>query len=194
MTKILVLDNYDSFTYNLVHLFKENGCNNIVVKRNDEISVKEAEVFDKIVLSPGPGIPQQAGIMLDLIAEYYKTKSILGVCLGHQAIACALGGKLQQMERVVHGQQTAINIVQLSHIFGGLPQRIDAGRYHSWIVKRQSLPHCLHITAEDDDENIMAFSHKDYDVHGLQFHPESIMTSTGKQIIGNWILTKEESQ
>lgn len=189
MKKILVLDNYDSFTYNLVHYLQNltNG-QTIDVFRNDEISLADVDRYDKIVLSPGPGIPNEAGILLDLIKTYAPTKSIFGVCLGHQAIAEAFGGSLINLDTVYHGVSTQINVVTPDEIlFQSLPGRFEVGRYHSWVVSRDNLPGCLKINSLDDNGLIMGITHKTFDVRGVQFHPESVLTPTGLKIVENWL-------
>ncbi len=185
--KILVLDNYDSFVYNLVHYLRELG-HEPVVYRNDKITLKEVETFDKILLSPGPGVPSEAGIMPELIQKYAPTKSILGVCLGHQAIGEAFGGTLENMTDVLHGIATPA-LVQNPHerLFKGLPAKFNTGRYHSWTVVPTTLPDSLEITAVDEAGRVMALAHKTYDVRGVQFHPESILTEHGKQMLENWL-------
>jgi len=186
--KILVIDNYDSFTYNLVHAIKKISGLPVDVYRNDEISLDEIEKYDKIVLSPGPGIPEEAGLLLDIIKTFAPKKSILGVCLGHQAIGEAFGGKLHNMNRVIHGMATSIKLTEnKSVLFTGLPEIFDAGRYHSWIVKKEDLPDCFEITSFDDEGRIMSMKHKEYDVEGVQFHPESVLTPEGEKIIENWL-------
>ncbi len=185
--RILVLDNYDSFTYNLVHLLKALGQEPAVI-RNDKISVSEVENYDKILLSPGPGIPAEAGIMPALLQKYGSTKSILGVCLGHQAIGEAFGGSLTNMAEVVHGVATKTTIVDANEpLFAEIPAEIETCRYHSWIVNSHDLPDCLQITAVDEFGNIMGLRHKEYNVRGVQFHPESYITEYGKQMIMNWL-------
>lgn len=170
--KILLLDNYDSFTYNLLHIVKELGAQ-VEVRRNDQITLDEVERFDKILLSPGPGIPEEAGILLPLIRRYAPTKSILGVCLGEQAIGEAFGAKLVNLTEVYHGISSDIQIVANDPLFEGLPRRFQAGRYHSWVVSREQFPDCLEVTAVDTEKNyIMALRHRTYDVRGIQFHPE----------------------
>lgn len=186
--KILLLDNYDSFTYNLLHIVKELGAQ-IEVRRNDQITLDEVERFDKILLSPGPGIPEEAGILLPLIRRYAPTKSILGVCLGEQAIGEAFGAKLVNLTEVYHGISSDIQIVADDPLFEGLPRRFQAGRYHSWVVSREQFPDCLEVTAVDTEKNyIMALRHRTYDVRGIQFHPESVLTPEGKRMIQNWTL------
>jgi len=187
MKKILILDNYDSFTYNLLHLVKELGFTDVEVHRNDQISLDEVEKFDKIILSPGPGIPEEAGILLDVIKRYAPTKSILGVCLGHQAIGEAFGAKLENLKEVYHGVQTPVDITKEDYLFKGLSEEISVGRYHSWIVSRENLPEDLEVIAEDKQGEIMALRHKKYDVRGIQFHPESVLTPKGRIIISNYL-------
>lgn len=185
--KILLLDNYDSFTYNLLHVVKELGATDIEVFRNDEIALEEVERFDSIILSPGPGIPEEAGLLLPVIKRYAATKSILGVCLGHQAIGEAFGGKLENLAEVYHGVQTPVSILKEDVLFQGLGKEMPVGRYHSWIVSRENFPDCLEITAESEEGQIMALRHKTYNVHGIQFHPESVLTPQGKEIIRNFL-------
>ena len=185
-TKILLFDNYDSFTYNLVHAIKSLGYQNVDVYRNDEIKLSQVNQYDKIILSPGPGLPSEGGLMMQLLKEYAKTKSIMGVCLGHQAIAELFGAKLVNIPKVFHGVQTAIKIMGNDYLFKGLSKEILAGRYHSWIVSKEDFPNELEITAEDEAGDIMALKHKQLDLHGVQFHPESILTPEGVQIIHNF--------
>lgn len=185
--KVLLLDNYDSFTYNLLHILRELGVDTEVF-RNDKISLDEVERFDKIVLSPGPGIPEEAGIMLPLIKRYAPTKSILGVCLGEQGIGQAFGAKLENLKEVHHGECSDIRILKNDSLFHGLEPCFLAGRYHSWVVSKENFPDCLEILADDMREGqIMAIRHKTYDVKGIQFHPESVLTPKGKIIIENFI-------
>ncbi len=188
--KILVFDNYDSFTYNLVHLVKKIIQVPVDVYRNDEIPLEKVKEYDRIVLSPGPGIPEEAGLLLPLIKEYAATKSILGVCLGHQAIGQAFGGELINLSTVYHGVATPIYLEALKEtpsLFKGLPSSFDVGRYHSWIVSDENLPKDLAVTARDENGYIMAMQHKVYDVQGVQFHPESVLTPLGEKIIRNWL-------
>lgn len=186
--KILIFDNYDSFTYNLVHVVKSLGYKDIDVIRNDKIDLNDVEKYDKIILSPGPGIPEEAGQLLPLIHRYAPTKSILGVCLGHQAIGVAFGAKLENIPSVFHGVQTPIRIVEQDYIFNEIPEEIGVGRYHSWIVSNNDFPaDILEITALDNEGSIMALKHKALDVHGVQFHPESILTPEGINIIENFL-------
>jgi len=185
--KILVLDNYDSFVYNLVHYLREMG-HEPVVYRNDKITLEEVAQFDKILLSPGPGVPTEAGIMPQLIKKYASTKSILGVCLGHQAIGEAFGGTLENMTDVLHGIATQTFVKKTDErLFRGVPSELKTGRYHSWTVVPNTLPDSLEITAVDDVGRIMALAHKAYDVRGVQFHPESILTEHGRTILQNWL-------
>jgi anthranilate synthase component 2 len=186
--KILVVDNYDSFTYNLVHAIKKISGESVDVFRNDEISLEDIERYDKIVLSPGPGIPEEAGLLLDIIKEYAPKKSMLGVCLGHQAIGEAFGGKLHNMNQVLHGIATPVNQTEnKSILFDGLPETFEVGRYHSWIVQDKNLPECLEVTSYDADGQIMGMQHKEYDVQGVQFHPESVLTPLGEKMLENWL-------
>ncbi|MBC7916163.1 MAG: aminodeoxychorismate/anthranilate synthase component II [Pyrinomonadaceae bacterium] len=184
---ILVIDNYDSFTFNLVHLLNECG-HEPTVWRNDKFELKDIEAFDKIVLSPGPGIPSEAGLLLDVIKTYAPTKSILGVCLGVQAIAEVFGGSLYNLSYPVHGRATAMQVMDEEEtIFDNLPHTFNVGRYHSWAVNREGLPELLKVTAKDAEGVIMGLRHLEYDVRGVQFHPESILTEHGKQMIKNWL-------
>ncbi len=187
MAKILLFDNYDSFTYNLLHVVKKLGYTDVEVHRNDKISLDEIERFDKIILSPGPGIPEEAGILLPLIQRYASTKSILGVCLGHQAIAEAFGGTLTNLQEVHHGISSLITITEKDYLFEGLPVKLEVGRYHSWIVSQAKLPACIQVTSVDDEGEIMALRHTGYDVRGIQFHPESVLTPQGETILSNWL-------
>lgn len=186
-TKILVVDNYDSFTYNLVHLLNELSHEPTVI-RNDKFTLEDVEQYDKILLSPGPGIPSEAGLLLAVIEKYAATKSILGVCLGQQAIAEVFGGKLYNLNRPVHGTATDINVVSDSDVvFNDLPKQFKVGRYHSWAVEAENLPADLEVTAVDANGVIMALRHKKFDVRGVQFHPESVLTEYGKEMIANWL-------
>ena len=185
--KILLLDNYDSFTYNLLHIVKELGATDVEVIRNDQIGLDEVARFDKIILSPGPGIPSEAGMLLPIIKQYASTKPILGVCLGHQAIGEAFGGTLENLTDVYHGIQSSIRLLGDKPLFEGLGNQILVGRYHSWVVSRDNFPVCLEITAESEEGQIMALRHKEYNVHGIQFHPESVLTPQGKTIIRNFL-------
>jgi anthranilate synthase component 2 len=188
MKKILVIDNYDSFTYNLVHYIGKISDSPVEVYRNDEISLEKISCYDKILLSPGPGIPVEAGICLDLIREYAPKKSILGVCLGHQAIGEAFGGRLINLNKVYHGVSSKINIITANdRLYLGIPRQFEAGRYHSWIIDSKSLPECLEVTCYDEEGLIMGISHRKYDVRGVQYHPESVLTENGLAIIKNWL-------
>ena len=184
--KTIIIDNYDSFTYNLAHLVKELGAE-VDVLRNDKFELEELEKYDKIILSPGPGIPEEAGLLLEVIRTYAGRKPILGVCLGEQAIGQAFGGKLTNLSEVFHGIQTNVKIKNKDYIFDGLPTEIPVGRYHSWVVDTEGFPEELVITAISSEGQIMALKHREYDVHGIQFHPESVLTPDGKQIVGNWL-------
>lgn len=184
--KIVIIDNYDSFVYNLSHLLKELGAE-VTVKRNDQFKLEELEAFDKILLSPGPGIPEEAGLLLDVIRTYAGKKPILGVCLGEQAIGEVYGGKLTNLDEVFHGIQSPITLTTPDYLFEGLPSQIQVGRYHSWVVDQKGLPNCLEVTAVSKEGYIMALRHKTLDVRGVQFHPESVLTPDGKQILANWI-------
>ena len=186
--KIMVLDNYDSFTYNLVHILKELSKGPVDVYRNDEIGLKEMGKYDKIVISPGPGVPDQAGITKKLIRHFAAKKSILGVCLGCQAIAEVFGGSLINLDHVYHGVATNINVLdEDDRIFKGIPVSFTAGRYHSWVINESNFPVCLKITAKDDEGMIMAITHLTYDVIGIQFHPESVLTGYGQRMLLNWL-------
>lgn len=182
--KVLMLDNYDSFTYNVVHYLDALGAV-VEVHRNDKITLEEVAAFDKIVLSPGPGIPEDAGIMMDLIRKYAASKPILGICLGHQAIGQVFGADLYNIGQVVHGKQRNTLIVKDDLLFKDVPSPFESGRYHSWAIR--NLPECLEMTATDDDGLVQAIRHKEYDVRGVQFHPESIMTTHGMTILKNWL-------
>jgi anthranilate synthase component II len=188
MTNILVFDNYDSFTYNLVHLVEKIINGKVTVYRNDEIPLEKINDFDKIILSPGPGIPEEAGLLLPLIKMYAPTKSIFGVCLGQQAIGQAFGANLVNLKDVYHGVATPVNIVSREgRLFKDLPDELEVGRYHSWVVEEQSLPAELTITARDEHGYIMGLQHTQYDVSGVQFHPESVLTPHGEKILRNWL-------
>ena len=187
--KILVFDNYDSFTYNLVHLVQKIGTGEVEVHRNDRIPLERVKEFDKIILSPGPGIPSEAGLLLPLIREYAATKSILGVCLGHQAIGEAFGGTLENLSTVYHGVATPVTVATERHprLFAGMPASFPVGRYHSWIIREAGFPDELEITARDENGYVMALQHSTYDVQGVQFHPESVLTPDGEAILRNWL-------
>ena len=185
--KILVFDNYDSFTYNLVQMVEKITHQKVDVFRNDQISLEKINEYDKIILSPGPGIPSEAGLLLDVIREYAPTKSILGVCLGHQAIGQVFGGQLENLSSVFHGVATPCQLATGNELFKGLPPTIEVGRYHSWVIKEEGFPEDLEITARDDNNFIMGLQHKKYDVKGVQFHPESVLTPDGEMILRNWL-------
>ncbi|MCQ2959528.1 MAG: aminodeoxychorismate/anthranilate synthase component II [Bacteroidales bacterium] len=190
--EICIIDNYDSFTYNLAHLVRELGVN-VTVYRNDQFAMSQLESFDGIILSPGPGIPEEAGFLLDAIRTFAGKKPMLGVCLGEQAIAVAFGGTLINLSDVFHGVQTPITVQKtqdgsfVDPIFAGLNETIPVGRYHSWVADEKTLPNCLEITAVSEEGQIMGLKHKDFNIHGIQFHPESVLTPDGKKMIGNWL-------
>ena len=183
---VTIIDNYDSFTYNLAHLVKNLGAN-VTVFRNDKFKLDDLNSFDKIILSPGPGIPEEAGLTLEVIEHYASQKPILGVCLGHQAIGQFFGAKLTNLSSVYHGIQTPVTITNKDYLFENLPKQILAGRYHSWVVDKEDIPKCLDIIAESEDGHIMAIRHNTYDIRGIQFHPESVLTPEGRTIINNWL-------
>ena len=186
--KILVFDNYDSFTYNLVHLVEKIEHTKVDVYRNDEIPLEDIKKYDKIILSPGPGIPIEAGMLLPLIKEYASSKSILGVCLGHQAIGEAFGGSLVNLDTVYHGVAMPLKDVDSDNmLFKGIDKKAMVGRYHSWIISDEKFPEELQVTARDENGYIMALQHRKYDVQGVQFHPESVLTPVGEQIMRNWL-------
>ena len=184
--KIVIIDNYDSFTYNLSHLVKELGAE-VTVYRNDQFELPQLKEFSKIILSPGPGIPSEAGLLLDVIHTYAGQKPILGVCLGHQAIGEAFGGKLENLSDVFHGVATPAHVISDDPIFSGLPTDITVGRYHSWVVSKDGFPDCLEITAVSDEGQIMALRHKTMNIRGIQFHPESVLTPDGRKMLQNWL-------
>ena len=184
--KIAIIDNYDSFTYNLAHLVKSLGPE-VTVLRNDCFEIQDLEAYDRFILSPGPGIPSEAGLLMDVIRTYAGRKPMLGVCLGHQAIGEVFGAKLENLSDVFHGVATQGTQYGRDYIFDGLPLRIVMGRYHSWVVSRDGFPARLEITAVSDEGQIMALRHRDYDIHGIQFHPESVLTPDGTLIIRNWL-------
>jgi len=195
VNKILILDNYDSFTYNLVQLVEEIIGGEVDVFRNDEITIAAVDRYDKIILSPGPGIPSEAGILLSLIKTYAKTKSILGVCLGHQAIGEVFGGQLTNLSKVFHGIKTKINLIPAvsqskndNDWFKGLDDEIEVGRYHSWVINDQNVPAELEVTSVDCTGMVMSIRHREYDVQGVQFHPESVLTPTGRKMLENWLI------
>ncbi len=182
---ILVIDNYDSFTFNLVHYLEELNCE-VTVKRNDQFDLDEVAAFDKIVLSPGPGVPDEAGLLKPVIEKYAKTIPMLGVCLGHQAIAEVFGGTLTNLSTVFHGVSSAMTVLQDDPLFEYLPKSFEVGRYHSWVVNKP-LPEGFILLAEEDNKQVMAFKHKSYPLYGVQFHPESVLTPHGKQLLKNWV-------
>ena len=184
--KIVIIDNYDSFTYNLSHMVKELGAE-VTVLRNDRFDLPDLERFDKIILSPGPGIPCEAGQLTEVIQNYAGRRPILGVCLGHQAIGEVFGGRLMNLSEVWHGVATPCHITVRDAIYEGLPECIETGRYHSWIVDRQSLPDCLEVTSESDEGYIMSMRHRQFDIRGIQYHPESVLTPEGHTIMRNWL-------
>lgn len=185
--KILVIDNYDSFVYNLVHYLEELDCE-VTVKRNDKFSLDEVENYDKILLSPGPGIPEEAGLLKAVIQNYAASKPIFGVCLGQQAIGEVFGGKLENLSQVFHGVATKATVISENEIlFKGIEKEFEIGRYHSWVISKENFPEVLEITSVDENGQIMSLRHKFYDVCGVQFHPESVLTPMGKQIIKNWV-------
>ena len=195
MTRILVFDNYDSFTYNLVHLVEKLLKQKVEVFRNDRIPLEKVKEYDKIILSPGPGVPSEAGLLLPLIREYAASKSILGVCLGHQAIGEAFGGQLVNLSTVYHGVATPVRVLKGgdgwlgggNDVFAGLPETLEVGRYHSWVVSEKGWPDELEVTARDEKDFIMGLRHKRFDVQGVQFHPESVLTPLGEKILANWL-------
>lgn len=184
--KIIIIDNYDSFTYNLSHLVKSLGAE-VAVVRNDQLLLPDLEPYDKILLSPGPGIPSEAGLLLDVIRTYAGRKPILGVCLGHQAIGEAFGARLENLSEVFHGVATPCHIIADDPLFSALDRDITVGRYHSWVVSSEGLPDCLKVTATSDEGQIMALRHRDLDVRGIQFHPESVLTPDGPAMLASWL-------
>lgn len=185
--KIAVIDNYDSFTYNLVHYLEDLGAE-VIVLRNDEFDLEELESFQKILLSPGPGIPDEAGLLKQVIKHFAPTKSILGICLGQQAIGEVFGGSLTNLEKVYHGVATKVKIeVEGEDLFKDIPKEFEVGRYHSWIVSNENFPEDLEITSKDENGEIMSLRHRKYDLKGVQFHPESVLTPHGKTILKNWL-------
>jgi len=186
--QILVIDNYDSFTYNLVHSVRKITRLPLRIARNDEISLSEIDAFDKIILSPGPGIPDEAGLLKSIIRKYASSKSILGVCLGHQAIGEVFGARLLNMERVIHGMATPVYVTKrTASLYAEIPDQFEAGRYHSWIIDNQGFPACLEVTGIDSENHIMSLQHREFDVQGVQFHPESVLTPLGEKILENWL-------
>lgn len=188
--KILMIDNYDSFTYNLVHYLEDLDCE-VIVKRNDQLTLEEADAFEEIVLSPGPGIPDEAGLLKKIISTYASKKRILGVCLGQQAIGEVFGGSLLNLDQVYHGVATTIAIVKDDYIFKDLPEQIEVGRYHSWVVN-SNLPDSLEATSFDENGQVMSLRHKVFDIRAVQFHPESVLTPLGKQMLKNWLRGKSQ--
>ncbi len=184
--KTVIIDNYDSFTYNLSHLVKELGAE-VCVVRNDRFNLDDIDAFDKIILSPGPGIPSEAGLLLDVIRRYAGRKPILGVCLGHQAIGEAFGGTLENLSEVFHGVATPCHIIAEDPLFKGIAPDFEVGRYHSWVVSKENFPDCLEITAVSDEGQVMALRHRTMEIHGIQFHPESVLTPEGRIIIQNFL-------
>lgn len=184
--KTVIIDNYDSFTYNLAHVLRELGAE-LTVLRNDKFHLQDLGQFDKIVLSPGPGIPSEAGLLLDVIKTYAGQKPILGVCLGHQAIGETFGGRLTNLSEVFHGVATPCHITVRDYLFDGLPDTIETGRYHSWVVADEAFPDCLEVTSRSPEGQIMSLRHRQLDVRGIQYHPESVLTPEGKTILRNWI-------
>ena len=192
--KIAVIDNYDSFTYNLVHAVKKISGLQVDVFRNDELELEDLEQYDKIMLSPGPGIPEEAGLLMNIVREYAPRKSILGVCLGHQAIALVFGAKLINMPRVLHGIANTITQTNPDPaLYDSVPRLFEAGRYHSWIVDQESFPENLEVTSIDENGLIMSLKHQEYDLRGVQYHPESVLTPYGEQIISNWLRNQSAS-
>ncbi len=187
MKNIVIIDNYDSFTYNLVHYLDDLNCS-VSVFRNDEFELDELENFDKILLSPGPGLPSEAGLLKEVIVKYATTKSILGICLGQQAIGEVFGGSLINLSKVYHGIASKVQIIVRDEpLFNGLENEIEVGRYHSWVISKENFPPDLEITSIDENGEVMSIRHKTYDIKGLQYHPESVLTPQGKKILENWI-------
>jgi anthranilate synthase component II len=186
MKKVAVIDNYDSFTYNLVHYLEDLNAE-VTVFRNDEIVWNKLDTFNKILLSPGPGIPDEAGDLKEVISKYATSKSILGICLGQQAMGEVFGGKIKNLDKVFHGIATPVRIVNEDTLFKELPNEFVVGRYHSWVIDTVNFPECLVVTTLDENQNIMSIRHKEYDLCGVQFHPESVLTPFGKKILENWL-------
>ena len=184
--RIVIIDNYDSFTYNLAHLVKELGAE-VEVLRNDQFQIEDLRPYDKIILSPGPGIPSEAGLLLDVIRQYAPIKPILGVCLRHQAIGDYFGGHLTNLSQVFHGVSSTVSVTTPDYIYNELPDHIEVGRYHSWVVDTHAFPDCLEITSVSKEGQIMSLRHRQYDVRGIQYHPESVLTPDGQKIISNWL-------
>lgn len=186
MKNIVVIDNYDSFTYNLVHYLEDLNAK-VTVYRNDEFELEELEKFDKILLSPGPGVPDEAGLLKAVIQKYAPSKSILGICLGQQAIGEVFGGSLINLEKVYHGVSSKVKITKEDTLFNDLPNEFEVGRYHSWVINPEDFPEVLEITAVDENDEIMSIKHKIFDIKGVQYHPESVLTPNGKKILENWL-------
>ena len=187
MKQILLIDNYDSFTYNLHHCIEKNNDAKVTVVRNDHLLSVNTASFDKIILSPGPGLPAEAGQLLSFIAMHYQTKPMLGICLGHQALGQFFGAQLKQLPAVLHGVQLQTRISETKGLFKLLPSKIATGHYHSWVLEELDFPSCLKITSRNEEGGIMSFMHYDYDLMGIQFHPESVLTPMGDNIIKNWL-------
>lgn len=187
MPRIAIIDNYDSFTYNLVHYLEEITNEEVSVFFNDQVTIEELEKFDALVISPGPGIPSEAGLTIPIIQHFAGKKPILGICLGHQAIAEAFGGMLRQLDQVLHGVVRNCSIKKGDEIFTGINSAFETGRYHSWVPDEKSFPDCLEILATDETNCIMVLKHKEHNIYGMQFHPESIMTPEGKMMLRNWV-------
>jgi anthranilate synthase component 2 len=185
--KVLLIDNYDSFTFNIVEMLRQLNVTDLSIVKNNEITVEQASHFDKIIISPGPATPQESGNIVEIIVQLSPTKSILGICLGHQAIAVAFGGTLQNLVRPYHGFRAQLKIKEAGYLFKNLPTEFQIGLYHSWIVEKETLPNCLEVTALSSENIIMSIKHKTFDVQGIQFHPESFMTEYGKEMIRNWL-------
>ncbi len=189
MNNVLIIDNYDSFTFNLVHAVEEITGSKAAIKKNDLLTINEVERFDHIILSPGPGLPEEAGLLKSIIETYHSTKKIFGVCLGLQAIAEVYGCKLKNLKQVYHGIKSEITITKTSKLYNGLPQKIEAGRYHSWVIDEETLVQELHVTSRDSHGQIMSIEHQSDKVYAVQYHPESIMTPVGNQILENFLKT-----
>jgi anthranilate synthase component 2 len=185
--KVLLIDNYDSFTFNIVEMLRQLNVTDLSIVKNNEITAEQASHFDKIIISPGPATPQESGNIVEIIVQLSPTKSILGICLGHQAIAEAFGGTLQNLARPYHGFRAQLKIKEAGYLFKNLPTEFQIGLYHSWIVEKETLPNCLEVTALSSENIIMSIKHKTFDVQGIQFHPESFMTEYGKEMIRNWL-------
>ena len=189
MEKVIVIDNYDSFTYNLVHALKQITGDRVDVFRNDRVKIEDLQQYSHIVLSPGPGIPDEAGLLKEIIRMYAPEKRMLGVCLGHQAIAEVFGAELVNISRVFHGVSTRIKVLDREdYLYRNIPGEFEGGRYHSWIVSEEGLPACLKVTAQAEDGEIMGISHVEYDIKGVQFHPESVLTKVGEELLSNWFM------